>query len=101
MTRWLDAVHEAVSAENLPKQPKQPLSTGVNSVNSVNSDDQKLLSLSAEELVRDLYEERAAIRQFDGGQSRTEAETGALADVAKTTGLPAYILLKLLKEQMS
>jgi hypothetical protein len=31
---------------------------------------------------RDLFEERAAIREHDGGLSRAEAEAGALADLA-------------------
>lgn len=32
---------------------------------------------------RELYEERAAIRQFDGGQTRAQAEAGARADVVR------------------
>lgn len=32
-------------------------------------------------------EERAAIREYDGGQSRSEAEAGALDDVAQATGM--------------
>ncbi len=32
---------------------------------------------------RDLFEERAAIREHDGGLSRAEAEAGALADLAR------------------
>lgn len=31
--------------------------------------------------IRDLYEERAAIREFDGLQSRNEAEKNAVDDV--------------------
>jgi hypothetical protein len=34
----------------------------------------------------DAFEERAAIRQYDGGQPRLEAETCALADVAAALG---------------
>lgn len=30
---------------------------------------------------RELYEERAAIREYDGRQTRAQAEQGALADV--------------------
>ena len=33
--------------------------------------------MTPEELARDLYEERAAIREYDGGQSRAEAERAA------------------------
>ncbi len=35
------------------------------------------------EEIRDLYEERAAIREFDGGQTREEAEAGALAEMSE------------------
>jgi membrane-bound lytic murein transglycosylase B len=45
-------------------------------------------------LVIDLLEERAAIREYDGGQTRTEAEAAALEDVAQTTGIaPAQLSL--------
>ena len=39
------------------------------------------------ELILDLFEERAAIREFCGGQTRAEAEAGAVGDVAKSTGI--------------
>lgn len=32
---------------------------------------------------RELYEERAAIREYDGGMARAEAERAALADVRR------------------
>lgn len=41
------------------------------------------------ELIRDLLEERAAIREFDGGQTQAEAEAGALDDVSRSTGIAA------------
>lgn len=37
------------------------------------------------ELIRDLLEERAAIREYDGGQTRAEAEAGAMSDVSQST----------------
>ena len=35
----------------------------------------------------DLYEERAAIREYDGGQRRTTAEHHAIIEVAERFGL--------------
>lgn len=51
-----------------------------NSTNSTNS--------TPRDLARDLFEERAAIREHDGGQSREEAEALAVEDVARALGLP-------------
>lgn len=36
--------------------------------------------MKPEELARDYYEERAAIREYDGGQNRAEAEAAALVE---------------------
>jgi len=44
------------------------------------------------ELIFDLLEERAAIREYDGGQSLAEAETGALTDLARSTGVEFEVL---------
>ncbi|SHL70625.1 hypothetical protein SAMN05443432_102298 [Roseovarius litoreus] len=74
MTRWLQAAQRASEARNLPKKPKQPPMPEVNSVYSVNSSRRKADAVSPEELARDLYEERAAIRKFHGGQDRETAE---------------------------
>jgi len=40
------------------------------------------------DLARDLFEERAAIREHDGGLSREEAEARAVEDVARILSLP-------------
>lgn len=40
----------------------------------------------------DTYEERAAIRQYDGGQSPAEAETAALHEIAALLGIEAGAL---------
>ena len=42
-----------------------------------------------------LLEERAAIREFCGGQSRDHAEVGALADTARATGIATAALINL------
>lgn len=87
MTRWLEAAQRASGAGNLPKKPKQPPLPEVNSVNSVNSDARK--AMTPEELARDLYEERAAIRQFDGGQDREAAERAAWSEARRAAGITA------------
>jgi len=74
-------------AGNLPKKPKQPPAPEVNSVNSVNSDARK--ALTPAELARDLYEERAAIREFCGGQDRAEAEREAWQEARRAAGVTA------------
>lgn len=45
--------------------------------------------MSPDELARDAFEERAAIRQFDGGQSRTEAEAAAWIESRRAAGITA------------
>ena len=47
------------------------------------------------ELIRDLLEERAAMREYDGGQTRVEAEAGVLGDIARSTGVECERLLRL------
>lgn len=42
-----------------------------------------------------LLEERAAIREFCGGQSRDHAEVVALADTARATGIATAALINL------
>ena len=42
---------------------------------------------AAEPLALDSFEERAAIREHDGGQARAEAEAAALAEVATAAGM--------------
>jgi hypothetical protein len=39
---------------------------------------------------RELYEERAAIREYLGGMDRAEAERLALADVLRLRNAPSY-----------
>lgn len=45
--------------------------------------------MTPEELARDLYEERAAIREFDGGQDRAEAEAAAWQEARRAAGITA------------
>lgn len=43
--------------------------------------------MTPEELARDLFEERAAIRQFEGGMDRAEAERAAWVEACRAAGL--------------
>ena len=45
--------------------------------------------MTPEALARDLYEERAAIRQFDGGQDRDTAERAAWSEARHAAGITA------------
>ena len=45
--------------------------------------------MTPEELARDLYEERAAIREYDGGQDRAEAEATAWQEAMRAAGITA------------
>ena len=45
--------------------------------------------MTPEELARDLYEERAAIREYDGGQDRAEAEAAAWQEAMRAAGITA------------
>lgn len=91
MTRWLQAAQRASGAGNKLNLPKQPPAPEVNSVNSVNSGGRKADAappdMTPEALALDIYEERAAIREFDGGQSRPEAEAAAWAEARRAAGI--------------
>ena len=45
--------------------------------------------ITPEELARDIFEERAAIRQYDGGQDRAEAEAQAWIEARRAAGITA------------
>jgi hypothetical protein len=50
----------------------------------------------------ELFSERAAIRQYDGGASRDHAEFLALRDVRKIIGeLPKWLLERIAKDKRS
>lgn len=91
MTRWLQAARRVSEAGNLPKKPKQPPMQEVNSVNSVNSEGAKARATPAlaDGLVSDLYEERAAIREFEGGQDRVTADRVAWGEAYRTAEITA------------
>ncbi len=48
-----------------------------------------LPEMTPEELARDIFEERAAIREFDGLQDRPEAEAAAWPEARRAAGITA------------
>jgi hypothetical protein len=45
--------------------------------------------MTPDELARDIFEERAAIREFCGGQDRAEAEAQAWPEARRAAGITA------------
>jgi hypothetical protein len=102
---WFDARAKPAEIRGTPLATSATLATNapnrppVSQVSQVSQppEDQNLASCVASvaivaspldrELILDLFEERAAIREFCGGQTRAEAEAGAVGDVAKSTGI--------------
>jgi len=99
MTRWLLAAQEATDLGTEPTKPMQRAIQGradsiirgalpVSSVLSVLSEGKRADRGSPDpDSNLDLYEERAAIREFDGGQARADAEAAALAKAARAAGM--------------
>lgn len=80
MTRWLRAAREGVASLTKPTELTEHQQTSPHTeVLSVKS----VLSIGAEinTGIVDAWEERAAIREFDGGQSRKDAERDAARDI--------------------
>src|SRR6056297_2215809 len=79
-------------APNPPNRPNPSASGeaglgGLGRLGTVRASDPEM---TPEELARDLYEERAAIREYDGGQDRATAEAKAWKEAlraARSTGL--------------
>jgi hypothetical protein len=111
MTQWLQAARQDVAPRTKPTQPTKltgraigggtATEEGVLSVSSVLSGAVRPIPETSgamppdPESIRDLLEERAAIREYDGGQTRAEAEAGALGDIARSTGVERERLLRL------
>lgn len=82
----LKRVRKRSSRPNRPNLPNQEQDTDppVARHRVVPPSEEKLLPSL---LAQDMFEERAAIREYDGGQSRLQSEADARAEVYLTTGL--------------
>jgi hypothetical protein len=86
------ALHQARKCRGLPTLPAlptdHPAEAGkvgtVGTVGTVRAPDPEI---SPEELARDIFEERAAIREFDGGQDRAKAEHAARIEADTAAGI--------------
>lgn len=89
MTRWLQAAKRASEAGTKLTKPTKPHCSEVLSVKSVLSrgGNAPAPAMTPEELARDIFEERAAIREFDGGQDRETAERAAWAEARRAAGI--------------
>jgi hypothetical protein len=92
MTRWLQAAQRASEAGTKPTKLTEPSPEGVLSEKSVLSEGVRadpVPEMTPDELARDIFEERAAIREFDGGQTRAEAERAAWPEARRAAGITA------------
>jgi len=88
------ALLRAKKCQTRPTLPTLPTNEGgdlgkvgaVGTVGTVRAFDPEM---TPEELARDLYEERAAIREYDGGQDRAEAEAAAWQEAMRAAGITA------------
>ncbi len=85
------ALESAQKRQTLPNRPNRPNrgasgGSGLGGLGTVPASDPEMTS---EELARDIFAERAAIREHDGGQNRADAEAAALREAAIATGVPA------------
>ena len=83
------ALHQARKCRGLPTLPTdhpagaEKVGT-VGKVGTVRASDPEM---TPDELARDVFEERAAIRQFDGGQDRETAERAAWPEARRAAGI--------------
>ncbi len=88
------ALERAQNRQTLPIRPNRPDRSasggaglgGIGGLGTVRTSDPEM---TPEELAREIYEERAAIREFDGGQDRDEAEAAAIIDARRAAGITA------------
>ena len=88
------ALHQARKCRGLPTLPTLPTDhpAGARKVGTVGKEGTVRASdpeMTPDELARDIFEERAAIRQFDGGQDRETAERAAWSEARRAAGITA------------
>lgn len=87
----LEQARKSPALPNLPNRPNRSASGGaglgrLGGLGTVRAFDPEM---TPDELARDAFEERAAIREFDGGQHRTEAERDAWPEARRAAGVTA------------
>ena len=85
----LEAAQKGRTLPNLPNRPNLDAAEGaglggLGRLGAVRISDPEM---TPEELAHDIYEERAAIREFCGGQERDEAERVAWQEARQAAGL--------------
>jgi hypothetical protein len=88
----LERVRETPTYPNRPNPPNlSPLDASrlgrLGRLGTVRTHDPEM---KPEELARDLFEERAGIREYDGGQDRAEAEAEARHEAIRAAGITAF-----------
>lgn len=85
----LEAARKGRSTPNLPNRPNRDATEaaglgGLGRLETVCASDPEM---TIQELAGDIFEERAAIREFCGGQDRAEAERAAWQEARQAAGL--------------
>ena len=88
------ALHQARERRDLPTLPTLPTdhpaaAENVGTVGKVGTVRVSDPEMTPDELARDIFEERAAIREHDGGQDRAEAEAVAWQEAMRAAGITA------------
>jgi hypothetical protein len=88
------ALHQARKCRGLPTVPTLPTDhpAGAEKVGTVGKVGMVRASdpeITPDELAHDIFEERAAIREYDGEQDRAEAEAAAWIEARRAAGITA------------
>ncbi|MCA1777478.1 MAG: hypothetical protein LC676_18260 [Loktanella sp.] len=85
----LEQARKSPVLPNLPNRPNGEASggAGLGGLGGLGTGRAFDPEMTPEELARDIFEERAAIREFDGGQSRHEAEAAAWQEARRAAGV--------------
>ena len=85
----LEAARKGRTCPNRPNLPNRsaPEGTGLGGLGRLGTVRASDPEMTPEELAHDIYEERAAIREFCGGQERDEAERVAWQEARQAAGL--------------
>jgi hypothetical protein len=82
----LRKAREGCHRPNLPNRPNRGEAecAGLGGLGTVHASGPEI---SPDELARDIFEERAAIREYDGGQERAESERAAWIEAKRAAGI--------------